>query len=314
MSRAALVRTRVRARRPSTFVVVLTALQVLGAGCADDFSKGWLVDRVRVLGALAHPADRPETSSLAPGDRARITWLVAPPERPPARMGWAFAVCAPPPGNFAEPACAAPAGEGRGEAIAVEGETSGTELVPMDIDVPRDLGAELLVIAAFCADGAAALDAPSFTARCSGGAEPLLASTVLEVGAERPNANPAVGDDAVTLDGAPLPLLGARPRCGDPSVRDVRASADLELGFRFDEAAREAGETLVVTHVVTAGELVRQYSALEPSEPTPKAVKLTWTAPAADAADGSLSFFYFVLRDGRGGVAFARRAVCVRRP
>jgi hypothetical protein len=63
----------------------------------------------------------------------------------------------------------------------------------MDIDAPPASAVgdakELLMLAAFCADGAPSLDPRSFTATC-GAKAPLLASTTLHL--DGPNANPAI--------------------------------------------------------------------------------------------------------------------------
>lgn len=193
----------------------------------------------------------------------------------PNRTGWAFAACPKTEGTFTEPRCDS-------EIVAsASGEATNTELVTMTTGV---LPTKTLVLAAFCADGPATLEPRGFTATCASGAEPLLAS--VETGASD-NRIPSLPDDAIVV-----------PPCGG------------SFQVRLDDAMRDPGEGLLLAHFVSAGELDRTYSTLEADERGPKEVVVPWTAPA-DARDVKV---YFVLRDGRGGTAFATRTICKREP
>lgn len=232
---------------------VLYSLLFLVA-CAEGPGKAWLVDRPRVLAA------RTEATS--------VTWLVA---SAPSRMEWAFAACPAPQGNLTTIRC-----EGSLLASAT-GAVTGTEVVAMETGV---LPPKTLVLAAFCADGAAQLEPRAFTASCASGAEPVLASVTT---AESDNRAPVIADDAIVL-----------PSCAGPFT------------VRLDDSLRDPGETLLLAHFVTSGELDRTYSVLEPNEAAPKTIEVPWSAPP-DARDVKV---YFVLRDGRGGTAFATRTIC----
>jgi hypothetical protein len=227
--------------------------------CGEGPGKSWLVDRPRVLGARTEPTS--------------VTWLVA---SAPKQVGWAFAACPAPPGNYASIRC-------EGELVAsASGTANDTELVAMETGA---LPPKTLVLAAFCADGPATLAPRDFTATCASGAEALLAS--VETGIQD-NRAPAIADDAITIASG----------CGGPFV------------VRLDDSMRDPGESLLLAHFVSSGELDRTYSTLEASEGAPKTVEVPWTAPA-DARDVKV---YFVLRDGRGGTAFATRTICKREP
>ena len=228
---------------------------LLFAACGEGPGHSWLVDHPRVLGA------RTESTS--------VTWLVA---GAPKQVGWAWAACPAPEGNSAAIRC-----EGAPIAASV-GMTSDSELVTMDTGV---LPPKTLVLAAFCADGGAALEPSGFNATCASGGEAILASVT--TGAAADNRLPTIPDDAIAL-----------PDCGGP------------FALRLDDAMRDPGESLLLSHFVTAGELDRTYSSLEPNEAAPKTVEVPWTPPA-DARDVKV---YFVLRDGRGGTAFATRTIC----
>jgi hypothetical protein len=190
----------------------------------------------------------------------------------PKQTGWAFAACAAPQGNYAAIRC-----EGALLASA-NGTANDTELVTMETGA---LPPKTLVLAAFCADGGATLEPHAFTATCTSGAEAMLAS--VETGVAD-NRRPSIPDDAI----------GVPPTCAGP------------LSMRLDDSMRDPGEALLLGHYVSAGELDRTYSALEADEAAPKTVEVPWTAPP-DARDVKV---YFVLRDGRGGTAFATRTIC----
>src|SRR5690606_14127743 len=133
---------------------------------------GWLVDRTRVLAARVEAAAEPSRSSLAPGERARVTWLIGAPSGTPG-LAWSFATCPAPDGFLPELRCrdgAHATGHGRAE----------SELAVMELDVPPAevvaSAQELLLLAAFCEAGEPALDPVRFEATCSGGSPALLAS------------------------------------------------------------------------------------------------------------------------------------------
>ncbi|MBX3204302.1 MAG: hypothetical protein KF764_04500 [Labilithrix sp.] len=286
-------------------------------GCDDVDTKGWLVDRTRVLGARVEARGEPSRAAIAPGESMRVTWLVAAPNGT-GHLEWAYAVCAAPIGNFPEPRC-------EGPVLATGAGASDGELVAMDLDAPRagDLE-ELQILAAFCEGGEATLDAARFEATCMGGAPARLAAGKIRLAVAGANQNPELASDAVLFDGATLGPSTLRP---GPCVADPEAPAvapgtkhAFVLRFRGDERERVEGaagglESILASHVVTAGTLKRQYSMFEPEDPAPKEASIEWTAPAEDqvAVEGRLVEIYFVLRDGRGGAAFGRRTVCVRR-
>lgn len=223
--------------------------------------------------------DRPRVLG-ARFEGSAVTWLVASPGAPP-QFGWAFATCAAPSGNFASPRCDGPVA------------TSGTGTADRE-DVRMDVGAvteTTLVVAAFCGGGVpSSFDPRSFEATCASGAEPLLASVK---GPAAGNRNPPIADGAIVTP----------PACVRPE------GPEEQLGFRFEDAQREPGESLLLATFVTGGELDHTYAALESGEAAPKDVRVAWKPPADE---GEVKVF-FVLRDGRGGTTFVRRNVCVRR-
>jgi hypothetical protein len=301
--------------KPLSFVL---ALAVSLLGCDDGPGKAWLVDRTRVLGARVALESDPTRASIAPGETARVEWLIASPGAQP-RLSWSFAVCVPPAGNTALPRCDGPV-------LAFgSGTTEGATEPGMSVRVPSggaipEAAPELLVIAAFCESEVATLDARAFVATCAGGVEPLLASATMRLAAAGPNDNPSIADDAIRLDGVVVPPAVLEPSgapCTPAPDRPFAAAGGGERAvvFRFRGDEREPGEALDLAHVVTAGKLDRERSSLEPDETVPRDVTIEWTPPPLEEVSdaGRLVEMFFVLRDGRGGTAYARRTICVRR-
>lgn len=300
---------------PRVSRVALLAL-AFAFGCEEVDTKGWLVDRTRVLGVRVEAAAEPSRASIVPGEPMRATWLVAAPGGT-GRLGWAYAICAPPLGNYPEPRCP-------DVVLASARGSSDGELVTMELDAPPAAAVaadvELSILAAFCEGGEASLDAARFEATCAGGATARLAAGKIRLAAAGANQNPEVAPDAILFDGAPLApsTLRAGPCEGDPAapVAGPGTKHAFALRFRGDERESSADglEDVLASHVVTAGTLKRQYSMFEPADPAPKEVSVEWTAPPSEelGAGGRLVEAYFVLRDGRGGAGFGRRTVCVR--
>lgn len=290
-------------------------------GCEETDTKGWLVDRTRVLGVRFEAKADPARASIAPGEVMRATWLVGAPNGT-GRLSWAYAVCGPVAGNFPEARC-------EGPVLASATGASEGELVHMELEAPRaEVVAgleELQMLVAFCDAGDAALDAARFAGTCAGSDVPArLASATIRLEAAGPNRNPEIAADDVLLDGQPLPpsTLRPGPTCAGALEAPVLAPGSkhaFTIRFRGDErepvpGSREGVESILATHVVTAGELERQYSMLDPTDPVPKEARVEWTAPPREQVPegGRLAEIYLVVRDGRGGAAFGRRTVCVR--
>lgn len=277
----------------------LLGLVVL-AGCADDLVNGSVVDRPRLLGARVEAKADPRRASLVAGEAAHVRWLVAS-RGPKTPVSIAWALCATPDGNFAMPRCtSAPVATGIASSDA------------FDFVAPA-LAPDAQMLVAVCTSGAATLDPARFEGTCVGEA-PLLGATSVKL--EGVNLNPEIAADDVLLDGAVVPPteLGepGAPCTPTPEMPLlVTGAGDRPFAFRFRNDAREEGETLIVTHTVTFGELDRQFSAIDPHEAAPKVAEVKWE-PAAASEAGVVVESFFVLRDGRGGTAFSRRALCAR--
>jgi len=267
-----------------------------------------------VLAARVSATADPARASIAPAEAMRVTWLVVGPTAPPL-VSWAAAICVAPSGRVADPRCEGIA------APSATGTADGSGEIAMSLTAPATAAigeaTELLVVASFCEGGAPALDPARFEASCVGGGEALLASVRVRLAGAGPNQNPEIAADAVRFGDAVVPPSNTHapgaPCTPGPAAPFAKAGGGHAFVFRLRGDEREPNETMLLTSVVSAGELDRAFSSIEPADPIPRDVTIPWTAPGDVPDDGRLVEAFFVLRDGRGGSAFARRTVCVRR-
>jgi hypothetical protein len=295
--------------RPSLGLALALAAPL---ACGDSNVDGWLVDRTRVIGARVEAKSDPLRASIAPGESATVTWVIAAPSGVP-HVAWATASCLPPAGTSADMTCDGPI-------LTTGSGTADGELVPTALDVPSATDArapELLVLGAFCTAGTPTLDPVRFDGTCgSGGGAPLLASVRVRLAPAGPNRNPTA-PDGVRLGDRPLGPsdVAAGSPCDTTDLPRMAAGAGADLVYAFRAEDREPGEALVLSGMVTGGTLDGQYRAVDPDEVVPKEVRFAWTAPGSDGIDsrGRVVRLWLGLRDGRGGAAFTRFAVCVTR-
>jgi hypothetical protein len=71
-------------------------------------------------------------------------------------------------------------------------------------------------------------------------------------------------------------------------------------------------ENLQITLLTDDGEMEQSITFLDDDHPIRE---IDWTPPSVDrvALGGTVVRFHFVMRDGRGGISFAERALCVTR-
>ena len=263
---------------------------VCTTACNDDFSEGWRVDKTRVLGARAMVDSDPTRASPAPGESFHVDWFVVSPggARP---ISWQFSAC--------RQADALRGVECDGPGLS---EVAGTSQVP-----------------------SIALTAPSSDQL--GDATNLLVwgdidntnvdySVMLQTPKTGTNRNPHIDSADIRLGGNPLTAENGAcetlPRLiADDSVLDL----SLTVRDRDREPLGAGRETMQLSHFTTAGKLDRLYSVVDGSAPAGDAVlSVPWTArrDVSPPQAGLIVRFYFGLRDSRGGMDFATRAICLR--
>ena len=312
--------------RPSLLLVLAGASAM---GCGDALMDRALLEGPRVLGARSEATNEPERASVAPGERARVTWLVAAPEGPPA-VQWQFGVCEAEATVRGVPYCAAAP-----FAFAASAE-SAASLPILEFDMPAEdalLGkSELLVYGAICfgSDVIAPSDSRDLASyRCSeSGHDAKLVTTQVTVGRESiVNHNPNLSAAELTFDGkpwAPWPVdADTEGSCDEVAgeLPRVVAKQIYSIGLEAPAADREAiervsarapgRETYQLSHVVSDGHLERPFSVVDDDVPDSEIV-VQWTAPDQVPSGGKIVRFYFVARDLRGGTDFRVGAVCVQ--
>jgi hypothetical protein len=315
-------------RQLSALAPVLPACLGLGA-CGDPLVPRELIQDDRVLGARVELLADASRAQIAPGQTARLRWLVASPSGPPA-LGWAFSLCAAAPVSRDLPRCAGPSfahfaspapsvAEPQFEFAMPDASTLGT-------------ATQITANGRFCRSGNPLLQDPDTdwtNSRCPGTSDrPLLATMGIFVGAgESANLNPSFASVAVSFDDADWPTSIEPSAQSSGCLHDaalmstVRADGarhHIALDLPKDLAEplspltthSATSETITLSHYTTAGDLERAFSAVDLTLPAPQ-VAVPWTAPATVPSYGQLVRFYFVLRDGRGGSDWTTRALCV---
>lgn len=315
-------------RQSSTLAPVILACLGLGA-CGDPLVARELIQDDRVLGARVELLADASRAQIAPGQTARLRWLIASPSGPPA-LGWAFSLCAAAPVSRDLPLCAGPS-------FAHVASPAPTDAEPQfEFAMPdaATLGTATQITAngLFCRSGNPVpqdRDTDWTNSRCPDTSDrPLRATMGVFVGAsESANLNPSFDSVAVSFDDANWPTwtepFARSSGCLDNAALMATVRADgarhhIGLGMPEDLAEplspltthSATSETITLSHYTTAGDLERAFSAVDLSLPAPQ-VAVTWIAPTTVPSDGQLVRFYFVLRDGRGGTDWTKRALCV---
>lgn len=317
-------RPRMRSVPHATRFICLASLWL--TACGDPLVAPELITGNRVLGARIESAQDANRAWLAPSERGRVSWLLASAEGPP-NLGWACSLCASRTVSRGLPRC-------DGKSFAQFASAAPSNEVPRFEfslpDGPSLIDADQIALfGAFCTSGTPISEPAGvdpLTTHCPSPSErPLFASLELPL-ARGPatNANPSFEAATFGFDGETWPDLDERAdatlSCAEgtslvPSVQVGGAGHTLEITLRSNlseplemQTAHSPGsETLQLAHYTTGGDLERAYSTVGESGK----VKLTWSASIDDEASARLVLFYFVLRDGRGGLDWRRRAVCV---
>lgn len=296
---------------------------VLATGCGGDLPTASHLERTRVLGARVQVTADPGRADVLPGEAATVEWLVAGP-RAPGSLAWAFAVC-----DSIEGSCVG------GPAMSVEG-TGAPVLAPFTAAPAVDAVHRQLMLGVVCDGGAPSLPpGAAGTPGCGSAAAStniVRFSIPMPAAGEAPNHHPNLANDVLELDGASwtaAPAGDAGGPCdaaaGLPTIAAGRE--DVPIRFVTDADDREmavppaggaaAPEELQLSSFATDGELEGSFDDIPSTDTSPDAdFETKWTAPAVKdvAAGGLVVHFHFVVRDGRGGLDWTHRALCVVAP
>ena len=296
-------------RRATAHTFAALALALAASGCMDELDKGSSILDTRVVGVRVEVVGSESVAAPSPGDVARLTVLLAePPGADQDALGWGVAL-----GPFVQ--------QGTGRPIVLEVPVPDAALLGGARSVP--------LVGQVCSNGTPRFGMGEDPPTCSEGstrATTFLATVSLAREGVPPNRNPALGDDFATLAeerwDAPadaLPATGCAAMAGNPSLPLVTVSKDPQrMLLRIADTTREefvrtdgsdAKEVVTLSHFTSGGDLKRQFSVFE-GDVAPDA-EVEWTPDLTADPTGTLVRFWFVARDGRGGVGFTTRAACV---
>lgn len=292
-------------------------LALFAVGCDDPLIEAQIISSTRVLGARVEVSGDAERAAPAPGDSASVSWLVAAPEPKPL-VGWTFLACLSQPVDSGAGHCDAPA-----FAMATSATVSSDQPV-FDFQVPGDVDRSQLsylnILGTICPDALPTGDDPA-NATCDSGAQATRVALALALAdGTNANQNPEFAADAVHFDDATWPSASADASpCDDANTPHVHAGSEHNVAlFGADDASEPVPkqidsdpgrESLLFSHFSSTGELNRPFTSVTYGA-TPQ-TQLSWKAPGSASASGDPSYFWFVLRDLRGGASFQTRQLCV---
>jgi hypothetical protein len=248
-----------------------------------------------------------------------VTWLVtSPAETPP--LGWAFALCAP--NALGSLNCdSAPLNLYQG----TDSPPRVTIAVP-SVDV-LESAKTLALYGRICVSSMPTFDPQSGYPGCTdkGDGTTAAVSIRLQDGEDGTNHNP-VADHGLTFDGQPW-VAGAGSAACVSGQRVTAGTEEHVISIVTDGSDREtftalAGypavptalrEALQISEFTTLGKLKTGVSFVEAADTAAQTtVEVKWTTPKpADVTVEEPVTFTFVVRDGRGGIDWATRSVCV---
>ncbi len=317
--------------------ILLAALLVIACAGCEELSPGWLIKDTRVLGATVSVDGDPTRSSPAAGERANVELVMGAPLGVNDTLGWAFLPCLVSRTNAGLPACG---GDPLFDQVAM-----GTSSPPAFSFIaptpdPEDPAPSVLIVGVVCIGGMPTLDAANMSYGCDAASIrtfPLTLRLPLQIDADTTNHNPMLAADVFSLDMnewlAPASPLTMRDGCA--SMPDSSELPHVQIGTahkyalamggtEYGEIVRAASgdtserhEAITISTFVTEGKLPDgQFDVLADATPTgpgPLYLELEreWQAPTEVPSDGAVVRFLFVLRDGRGGQAYAERFACV---
>lgn len=268
---------------------------LLSLGCEDPLKAAQVLEEPRILGVrLAAAGDQ---SSLEPGQDAELEVLLAGPEgRVAARL--AYQLCLAAESERGVPFCAG--------AVLLE-DTVALDGSPIALAIPAELepGAPLALLGIACVAAEPRLTGDPLDWSCSDDEPGLRFSfDARSSSPDAVNLNPDLSRVSLTIsDVAVPPSTGQAADC-EGATAIVAADVVHEVVLELGEDAREARESLQLSHFSSRGRFERQYSFVS-AEQAP-AARLAWRAPSA----GTPLEQHLVVRDGRGGVSWLSFSLC----
>jgi hypothetical protein len=162
----------------------------------------------------------------------------------------------------------------------------------------------LAVLGVACVSGEPEFSGNPEDYSCDDSSKPLRFSFETD-GRSLGNLVPSLDETEVSLDGQTVTFVLTDQKLACAAALSVAADKKQKLMIQLDEASREDGETLQISHFSTAGRFERQFSILDPDE------SLTFELEFITPEEVGPARSYLVVRDGRGGSSWLSWDVCV---
>lgn len=288
----------------------LLTMAALLSGCDDPLKSVELVAEPRVLGGRVEVMGDAERAAPAPGETATATFLLASPALQQS-LGFALFACPAAVRNGARGDC-------DGDVFArVRLDDGDAPVASLTFDVPSDLdpAGRVLLRGVICPDGSPDADGES----CNGADPGTAIQMELELARDGDvNLNPELEAESIRFDDEAWPELPATDGdCEGLGYPEVDVSSEHTVTVLLDESDRDAlphpseldpeRESLQLSHFISAGDISRAFESIA-WDSDELSRQVTWKAPETPG----LVRVWFMLRDLRGGGAFAERAVCVK--
>lgn len=302
--------------------------------CIDEIPDGTLLERPRVLGARIQIEGEPERASPRPGEDATLEVFTA--SNDGATWTGALTACVEAPSFMGIPGCA-------GMPFAFSAPGAPTESPELALSLP-DASAfaggssSILIAGVLCSGGTPSTETDeSMLPVCEPAEatrEVITFSVPVALGMQPPNQHPTLADETFFIDDMEWAPPDAPPASGCasatgpalPRVPWTDEENPSVLRFTSDPADREEyqelvlGETpmfidsredLQVTHLASAGDFQRlETEVFSDDAPDPS---VEWAHPPQEdiPAEGLTVRFFFIVRDGRAGMDWTERALCL---
>lgn len=302
--------------------------------CMDDIPDGALLERPRVLGARMVFENEPERASPRPGEQGTLQFFTA--SNDGATWTGALTACVEAPSFSGIPGCA-------GDPFAFSLPGAPTESPELAMQIPdasafTSLESSILVLGVLCSGGTPSMETDaSMLPTCDppeATREVITFSIPVAVGMAPANQHPTWADETIFIDdvaweppeappetgcasqtGASLPRVSWTDEENPSVLRFTSAPADRE---EFQELVLgeqpmfvDSREDLQITHIASAGDMQRLNTEVFSDDAPDPSVE--WIHPLQEdiPEDGLTVRFIFVVRDGRAGMDWTERVLCL---
>ncbi len=288
--------------------LAVSLLLSLGVGCGDPLVDQQRIVDTRVIGARVEVVAEPERATPTVGEDARLSLFVAGPDEAPPSVSFRLDVCS---------AEATTSGQTRCRETLTTATGAGDTPPEVTFTMPRSHAeTRVAMVGIVCDSEVSAVNAAWPNWSCDSGKRTLVSYEISPGGEGASNQNPDASRDQLRIGDSVWVASEMSETCEGDVLLHVNADEEHIVRWQTAPENRETieggREGLLLTHLATAGELDRPFSAVQENENGGAGrAEVTWKAPKVSAGDTKVVSFHFVVRDERGGADWVQRRVCV---